>query len=155
MRRRSILAHQRCQNLTILSVIPLRMIFAIVVAICQFDHWCGGKPAPPRPHQAAAGSEMRADAAGERCGDAGELEIELCVRDSGLGGLDRRLCTALVNEALIEAIERRRQRTAEMKELRRLIQFLRWECGAWCPPSDRRGSWSRWRRPATLNQSLT
>jgi hypothetical protein len=27
----------------------------------------------------------------------------------------------------IEAIERRRQRTAEMKELRRLIQFLRWE----------------------------
>ena len=40
---------------------------------------------------------MCANAAGERCGDAGELEIELCVRDSGLGGLDRRLCTTLVS----------------------------------------------------------
>jgi hypothetical protein len=45
---------------------------------------------------------MCANAAGERCGDAGEVEIELCVRDSGLGGLDRRLCATLVSEALID-----------------------------------------------------
>ena len=42
--------------------------------------------------------------AGERCGDAGEFEVELRVPDGRFGGLGCGLRTALVSEALIDRL---------------------------------------------------
>src|SRR5258707_1222651 len=51
-------------------------------------------------------NEMRTDAAGEGCGDAGIFEVELGIADPGLGVIDRGLGGGLLGGALVDILGR-------------------------------------------------
>ena len=62
--------------------------------------------APAAADEAADGDEMRADSPGERRGYPRIFQVELSIRDRGLGGFDGGLRAALVGGALVHALRR-------------------------------------------------